>query len=245
MPCPEKDQTIYIQEIEVKTAKKFKYLRSLFDANGGANNDVNNRVNIAWSKWMETTGVMCDKNIPIQLKDKLYKTAIKPAMVYGAECWAVRRRKRGNRTQLKCACWAIGKTRLDYVRNVDSWKEARMHSMTARIPQKKRLKWFGRVQKRDKDEATRKILQMTVDGKRNRGRPKLRWRDLVKEDMSRNQHMTTEMADDRRHWHVMIRAGTLRSVGAYRRIGEKSYVQLKSWWLCWFYACYDGLQRMT
>ena len=45
---------------------------------------------------------------------------------------------------------------------------------------------------RDKDDATRKILQMTVDGIRNRGRPKLRWGDLVKDDMARNQ-MTTEI----------------------------------------------------
>ena len=56
---------------------------------------------------------------------------------------------------------------------------------------------------------------MKVDGKRNRGRPKLRCRDLVKDDMARNQ-MTTEMAEDRRHWHVMIGAGTLRSVEADR-----------------------------
>ena len=74
----------------------------------------------------------------------------------------------------------------------------------------KRLRWFGQVQRRDKDDATRKILQMEVDGKRNRGRPK-----LVKYDMARDQ-MTTEMAEDRRHWHVMIRAGTLRSVEADR-----------------------------
>ena len=71
------------------------------------------------------------------------------------------------------------------------------------------------MQKRDKDDATRKLLQMTVDGKRNRGRPKLRWRDLVKEDMARNQ-MTTEMAEDRTHWHVMMQAGTLQSVEADR-----------------------------
>ena len=50
----------------------------------------------------------------------------------------------------------------------------------------------------------------------------LRWRDLVKDDMARNQ-MTTEMAEDRRHWHVMIRTGTLRSVG---RIGEKVRILL-------------------
>ena len=58
-----------------------KYLGSLFDANGGAEKDGNNRIKIAWSKWRETTGVMCDRNIPTKLKDKVYKTAIKPAMV--------------------------------------------------------------------------------------------------------------------------------------------------------------------
>ena len=79
----------------------------------------------------------------------------------------------------------------------------------------KRLGWFGHVERRDRDDSTRKILQMTVDGKRNRGRLKLRWRDLVKEDMARNQ-TTTEMAEDRKHWHVMIRAGTLQSIEADR-----------------------------
>ena len=163
MPCPERDQTIYIQEKEVK--------------------------------------------------DKVYKTAIKPAMVYGAECWAVRKKeeRKLHATEMRMLRWARGKTRLDHVRNVDIWKEAHMYPM-AEFLREKRLRWFGHVQRRDKDDATRKILQMTVDGKRNRGRPKLRWRDLVKDDMARNQ-MTTEMAEDRRHWHVMIRADTLRSVG--------------------------------
>ena len=85
----------------------------------------------------------------------------------------------------------------------------------ADILRENRLRWFGHGQRRDKDDATRKILQMTVDGMRNRGRSKLRWRDLLRDDMARNQ-MTTEMAEDRGHWHVMIRAGTLRSVGADR-----------------------------
>ena len=69
MPCPEKDETIYIQEKEAKTVNIFKYLGSLFDANGGAEKDVSNIVKTAWSKWRETTGVMCDRNIPTKLKD--------------------------------------------------------------------------------------------------------------------------------------------------------------------------------
>ena len=34
--------------------------------------------------------MLCDKKVPIKLKDKVYKTVIKSTMTYGAECWAVR-----------------------------------------------------------------------------------------------------------------------------------------------------------
>ena len=105
----------------------------------------------------------------------MYNTAIKPAMVYGAECWAVRKKEQLQTTEMRMLRWARGKTRLDHVRNVDIWKEAHMYPM-AEFLREKRLRWCGHVQRRVKDEATRKILQMTVDGARNRGRPTLRWR---------------------------------------------------------------------
>ena len=68
MPCPEKKLSTF-RKNELKTVKMFKYLGSLFDAKGRAEKDVNDRVKIAWSKWRETTGVMCHRNIPTKLKD--------------------------------------------------------------------------------------------------------------------------------------------------------------------------------
>ena len=61
--------------------------------------------------------------------------------------------------------WARGKTRLDNVRTIDIWKEAHKLYMMAEFLREKRLRWFGHVQSWGKDEATRNILQMTVDGK--------------------------------------------------------------------------------
>ena len=74
-------------------------------------------------------------------------------------------------TEMRMLRWARGKTRLDHVSNVDIWKEA--HPM-AEFLRGKRLRWFGHVQRRAKYDATRKYIadNMTVDGKRNRGRPK-------------------------------------------------------------------------
>ena len=55
---------------------------------------------------------------------------------------------------------------MDHVRNVDIWKEAHMYTM-AEYPTEKRLRWFGHVHRWVKNDATRKILHMAVDGKKN------------------------------------------------------------------------------
>ena len=57
--------------------------------------------------------MMCDRNIPTKLKNKVYKTAIKPAMVYGAECWAVRKKEERKlyTTEMCMLRWAREKTR--------------------------------------------------------------------------------------------------------------------------------------
>ena len=56
---------------------------------------------VAWAKWREVSGVMCDKKMPIKLKDKIYKTIVKPAMIYGSECWAVKKTIHKNYTPLR------------------------------------------------------------------------------------------------------------------------------------------------
>ena len=56
-----------------------------------------------------------------KVERQVYKTAIKPAMVYGTECWAVRKQeeRKLHTTEMRMLRWARGKTRLDHVRNVD------------------------------------------------------------------------------------------------------------------------------
>jgi hypothetical protein len=39
-----------------------------------------------WLKWRQPSGVLCDKRVPQKLKGKFYRTAIRPTMLYSAEC---------------------------------------------------------------------------------------------------------------------------------------------------------------
>ena len=80
LPSPANDTgtTVKIVDAELPTVTSFKYLGSLFTSEGASQADVNNRIRIGWTKWKEVSGVMCDRKMPVELKDKVFKTIIRP-----------------------------------------------------------------------------------------------------------------------------------------------------------------------
>ena len=50
------------------------------------------------------SGVMCDKEMPIKIKGKIYKTIVKPAMTYESECLTVKKMILKNYTPLRWEC---------------------------------------------------------------------------------------------------------------------------------------------
>ena len=70
----------------------FRYLGSMLQKDGDIDEDVSHRIKAGWMKWWQASGVLCDKRVPQKLKGKFYRTTIRPAMLYGAECWPTKRR---------------------------------------------------------------------------------------------------------------------------------------------------------
>ncbi len=90
----------------------FKYLGSTITATGGCETDVKCRIKAAWCKWKELSGVVCDKRMPIWLKGKVYKTMIRPVLMYGSETWPLRRKEEQliQRTEMRMLRWITGET---------------------------------------------------------------------------------------------------------------------------------------
>ena len=63
--------------------QEFKYLGSVICSKGGCTEAVKDWMEVAWCKWREFTGVTCDRKISLKLKAKVYKTMIRPALLYG------------------------------------------------------------------------------------------------------------------------------------------------------------------
>ena len=60
------DSKVKLGGEEIKNVTTFKYLGSVFDAEDGSTTDCKSRVGLAWNKWREVTGVICDKKCTCQ-----------------------------------------------------------------------------------------------------------------------------------------------------------------------------------
>ena len=73
-----------------------------------------------------------------------------------------------------------------YLRDrVRSEEVARRHGVdeVEVVMRERTLRWFDHVSRREKDDSIRTVMDLEVDGRRPRGRPKKTWKKTVEEDM--------------------------------------------------------------
>ena len=88
-------------------------------------------IRIGLMKWKEVSGVMCDREMPVALKDSLQNNhQTSNVMTYGSECWAG---KKKDESKMRMLRWARGKARLDHIRNEDIRKEAHVRQEKTKV----------------------------------------------------------------------------------------------------------------
>ncbi|KAF3659980.1 hypothetical protein FXO37_13722 [Capsicum annuum] len=74
----------------VRKRDSFKYLKSMIQGNREIDEDVSHHIGVGWMKWRLASGILCDKKVPHKLKGKFYRIAIRPSILYEAECWPIK-----------------------------------------------------------------------------------------------------------------------------------------------------------
>ncbi|GJR42788.1 hypothetical protein Tco_1310891 [Tanacetum coccineum] len=113
------EAVIHIGEHILEPKESFRYLGSGIHKSGRIEDDVTHRIQAGWLKWRAGTRILCDKNVPLKLKGKFYRVAIRPTMMYGSECWPLTK-VQANRievAEMRMLRWTCGKTLLDMILN--------------------------------------------------------------------------------------------------------------------------------
>ncbi|GJY99025.1 retrovirus-related pol polyprotein LINE-1 [Tanacetum coccineum] len=165
--------------------------------------DVAHRIGVGWMKWRAASRVMCDRRIPLKLKGKFYRVAIRP--VWLRECWLIIKAlaNRVEVAELRMLRWTCVKTMVDMIPNGVFRGGLDVDSIIDKM-REGRLRWFGHVKRRPQNAPVRKVEAMLVEGSRRRDRPKLRWEDRLTQDMM-ELFLSVDMTSDRNAWRDRIR----------------------------------------
>ena len=191
--------------------ERFKYLGSIIHEDGEIDEDINQRIKSGWQKWKKASGVLCDKKIPLKLMGRVYRSVVRPTLLYGAECWPT---KRSHLQWMKVAemrmlRWICGHLILDKIRNEVIRDKIGVASIEDKI-RETCLRWFGHIRRRSLDAQVRRCDKLDrLDYKRSRGRPKKRWREVIKHDL-KTLGLVEDMAQDRRLWWARIQVADYR-----------------------------------
>ncbi|KAK3566076.1 hypothetical protein QTP86_025544 [Hemibagrus guttatus] len=173
--------TVRLQGEEVKKVQEFKYLGSTVQSNGECGKEVKKQVQADWNGWRK---VLCDRKISARIKGKVYRTVVRPAMLYGLETVSLRKRQESELevAELKMLRFSLGVTRLDRIRNEYIRWTAHVGRLGDKV-REDRLRWFGHVQRRESEYIGRRMLDMELPSRRQRGSPNRRYMDGINEDM--------------------------------------------------------------
>ena len=129
--------------------------------------EIAKRVGAGWMNWKKCSGVLCDKRMPVKLKGKVYRTVVRPAMLYGAETWATTKRQesRIEVNEMRMLRWMCGVTRKDKIRNEHIRGTTKVVQASRKITER-RLKWYGHVMRMEEDHVVRRVMTKAIPGER-------------------------------------------------------------------------------
>ena len=192
------------QNNQLKQTGTLKCFGSTLTETGSCQAEVEIRVEAAENKWRELTPVICDKQMSLTLRAKVYKSMVRPVLLYGAGTWAT---KRSDLQLLK-------KTEMKMLEDMGKWdnssegeassEKIRVELGVAEIENKvkeARLEMFGHVKR--SDGCIKAAYEMKMKGKRGRGRPEQRWIDCVSKDLQEEELKESDAMDCER-WTEMI-----------------------------------------
>ena len=198
---------------ELEQVTEFVYLGGVITEDADSTKDIKKRIGLASAMFGKLRKLWRSSNISIRTKTRLYEALVVPVLLYGAECWCVR--KEDERRLLVAEMgWLRGllnRSRREKIRNEVTRKELGLKDTIVDRITKRRLTWYGHVIRMENERIPAKALHGEVEGVRSRGRPKKRWMDNVLEDIKnrgREIREAIDLARDRPKWRSFVGASS-------------------------------------
>jgi hypothetical protein len=203
-------QQINIGSCNVEAVDHFVYLGSKISSSASMEAEITSRIGKASGTFARLSSRVWDNpKLSIKTKAAIYRACVCSTLLYGSETWTLSKanEKKLNTFHFRCLRRILHITWQHKISNEEVLKRTGLTTMYTTLSQY-RLRWLGHVRRMEDGRIPKDLLYgELVQGKRNIGRPTLRFKDTCKRDMKTLNIDTTtweEIADDRSKWRSLL-----------------------------------------